>query len=379
MRQLVILGFLVTWTQLGYLQPLCAVTLGQVDDFSDLTTQGWSHGFSSPNPPRNVNTGGPDGTGDAYLEITSTNLRRAGGRLVGFNRAQWGGISNYVTEGITALVIDVNNFGATPLNLRLAINGAGGGFASTDPVPLVSGSGWRRVSLPLAAGDFTPVSGSGAILGTDFNATLGELTELRMLSSTAPAFKGDIILANLGVDNITAALRGDFNFDTLFDLQDLELLYRQHNLVAGVSTTTGDPFDLDGNELIDNTDLDEWLEIAGLHNEYTSAYQRGDADNVGAVSPAARTVDITDFNVLAGNFDPLGNSVTPNTWDRANFDGDTDVDITDFNLLAENFTPLGYGASAVTVPEPGYLPLLACVGLLFALFRCVRCDVGVRS
>src|SRR5688572_20409255 len=56
--------FLVSWLAAA---PALGITGGQVDDFQDGTTQGWS-GMSAPT---NVATGGPDGTGDRYLQISS--------------------------------------------------------------------------------------------------------------------------------------------------------------------------------------------------------------------------------------------------------------------------------------------------------------------
>ena len=48
------------------------VTAGQIDDFeSDTTTQGWFEGGASPNPPVHVSTGGPTGSGDAYISAES--------------------------------------------------------------------------------------------------------------------------------------------------------------------------------------------------------------------------------------------------------------------------------------------------------------------
>ena len=41
---------------------------GFLNDFEDGTTQGWSNGGSSPNPPTNIPDGGPGGAGDAFLE-----------------------------------------------------------------------------------------------------------------------------------------------------------------------------------------------------------------------------------------------------------------------------------------------------------------------
>ena len=82
----------------------------------------------------------------------------------------------------------------------------------------------------------------------------------------------------------------------------------------------------------------------------------GDADG-------DKDVDITDFNSLAGNFDPGGANSATNDWTKADFDADGDIDITDFSLLAGNFAPGGYDASTNAVPEPASLVLLAAGGL----------------
>ena len=84
----------------------------------------------------------------------------------------------------------------------------------------------------------------------------------------------------------------------------------------------------------------------------------GDADDDG-------DIDITDFNSLSGNFDPVGDGDPKNGpyWNEGNSDGDDDVDITDFNFLASNFAPDGYGTSAIPEPSAMLLALL-CLMLL---------------
>ena len=62
-----------------------------------------------------------------------------------------------------------------------------------------------------------------------------------------------------------------------------------------------------------------------------------------------RDVDLTDYNNLASNFDPVG-ELAPHTWGHGNFDGDNDVDLVDYNVLAGHFDAGGYGTTAV--PEP---------------------------
>jgi len=83
----------------------------------------------------------------------------------------------------------------------------------------------------------------------------------------------------------------------------------------------------------------------------------GDADG-------DKDVDITDFNVLASNFDPSGANSATNDWTTADFDTDGDVDITDFNGLASNFAPSGYAVSGSAVPEPAGVVLVLLAALV---------------
>ena len=86
-----------------------------------------------------------------------------------------------------------------------------------------------------------------------------------------------------------------------------------------------------------------------------------------------RDVDLTDFNVLAANYEPFsdGDQTNGPRWGRANFDGDDDVDITDFNYLAANYAPGGYGGTNA-IPEPSSVVLfiLGLVGWGFSMLFC---------
>jgi hypothetical protein len=185
-----------------------AVTIGQVDNFEDGTTQNWVINLlgmgSPPSPPVNIPTGGPAGVGDNYLQLTSTGIPdTAGSRLVGVNYMhQWTG--NYIAAGITSISMDVNNLGSTDLYLRLL-------FAdpmdappeneafSTTGIFLPVGSGWRSVVFPVGLGFFTADAGTAL-------AALTNTTEFRIFNGTpmggpVPA----TVQAQLGIDNITAA------------------------------------------------------------------------------------------------------------------------------------------------------------------------------
>jgi len=185
------------------------VTIGQVDNFEDGTTQNWIINVlgmgSPPFPPVNVPTGGPAGVADNYLRLTSTGIPdTAGGRLVAVQyQHQWTG--NYIAAGITAITMDVNNLGTSDLYLRLLIADpmdappANEAF-SIAPIFLPAGSGWRAVTFPVGPGFFTADAGT-------VTAALSNATELRVFNS-APVITGSpappFVAAVLGVDNITA-------------------------------------------------------------------------------------------------------------------------------------------------------------------------------
>jgi len=194
-----------------------AVSLGQIDNFSDATLQGWQMGkvLVTNNHMTNIATGGPAGTNDRYLEVIShQNETSSGNKITFFNKQQWAG--NYTGAGISTISMDLKNFSSsTSLNLRLAINGGhtdsasnfiGGLFATTASITLTSGSGWTHAVFSLAPGDLTPVSGNSGTTGNDVNATLANVLELRLLNSPTPAWTGSLVTATMGVDNITAVV-----------------------------------------------------------------------------------------------------------------------------------------------------------------------------
>ncbi|MEO1495979.1 MAG: hypothetical protein AAFV43_02390 [Planctomycetota bacterium] len=208
--------------------PAHAITLGQVDDFQDGTTQSWAIGrvLGDPNP-RNAADGGPQGAGDSYVEYTS-NGGGIGGRMIFYNEAQWAG--DYIAAGVTQIDADVINLSeATPLSVRVAFGteifwADGDWFASTDPIELAPGGGWTSVSFPIDEASMTQVTGVGS-----YADAMSSIRTMRILSSLAPASRGDAIVATIGVDNLFAtaavtAVEGDFSGDGRVNNEDLNLL-----------------------------------------------------------------------------------------------------------------------------------------------------------
>jgi len=173
-----------------------ALTLGQIDNFQGGTALNWQTGHG---PGSTVATGGPAGAGDQYLQVVSTGTGGTDSRLVIFNSTQW--VGNYTGAGITTISMDLDNFSASPLSIRLALFvNAATGYSSTTPFTLAANSGWQHATFTLSAANFTAIGAP-----TAFNTLLSNFTgQLRILDSSAPSIKGDDIAATLGADNIQA-------------------------------------------------------------------------------------------------------------------------------------------------------------------------------
>jgi len=174
---------------------LFAIEPNQWNNFQDGTTQGWINGLTNPNPPTVMLDGGPGGKGDAYLHIVSNGSVGAGGKLVIFDTLQWKG--DYITAGVNKVSMHLKNFSNMDLSIRIVVQGPGGNFWSVNAIVVPAQSDWQEGEFSLLPADLT--GGSG------LNATLGDVTQLRILHSVAGGNAGDVIAAALGIDNITAA------------------------------------------------------------------------------------------------------------------------------------------------------------------------------
>lgn len=212
-RVMLALGLMTVLSLGSALAPVAchAVTLGQVDTFQDGTTQNWvinPLGLGTPPSivlPTNMATGGPSGAGDRFLQLTSIGGNAAGSRLVAVNINQWAG--DYLAAGIGAITMDLNNFGATDLALRLLFENPTGGpptdvAFSTAAVVVPAQGGWVHAVFPITVTSLTAETGSVA-------DALSTATWIRIFHNPAPGFGGPFngpppVVALLGVDNITA-------------------------------------------------------------------------------------------------------------------------------------------------------------------------------
>ena len=189
-----------------------APVFGQVDDFEDGTTQGWTvavglPGTFHPLPPINVASGGPQGADDNYLLLRAiAGLGGAGSRMSVLNLSQWAG--DYAAAGIQTIVMSAFNFGPDDLSLRLLFANPGAGpptdiAISTDAIFLPAGSDWTALAFPVDVGSLTALTPGGVL------PALTSATELRIFHNPAATFPGPgigipLVTAELGIDDIQA-------------------------------------------------------------------------------------------------------------------------------------------------------------------------------
>lgn len=200
-----------------------ALVLGQADTFEDGTTQNWTVGLLGaphPSPPVNVPDGGPLGVGDNYLQLASVGGGGAGSRLTALNPVQWAG--DYTSLGLTSIGMDLKNLGSTDLDIRLYLaNPVGGpptdGAITSDSFLLPVGGAWTHVEFMIDPLSLTELLG-------DVNTLLTNVTELRILHNPLDGFPGPPIVAQLGVDNITALSSSAVPEPSTFGLLSLGLV-----------------------------------------------------------------------------------------------------------------------------------------------------------
>lgn len=222
---------------------LSQVTAGQTDDFQDGTTQGWRVGNNSINPPVNITTGGPTGSGDNYLQYTTTGVGGADGRMVVYNQTQWAG--DFTAQGIVAIEFDIK-VETNDLNIRIAFDGGGGRFCTTNSVSVTAGSGWNHIVIPISAGDFSAVGGS------DIADTLADANTVRILSSSSASWTGEMVAAIMEVDNVEAATSLSLNEINSLDFSIYPNPSKSNlniNLVKSSSATKVEVYDILGKRI----------------------------------------------------------------------------------------------------------------------------------
>jgi hypothetical protein len=254
-----------------------AITPGQIDTFDNTPvgnpTLGWTNGGAGFGIA-NIDHDGPGGSTDHFLQVSSGSF---GGpsKLVmfdGANDAHW--LGNYISAGVRGLKMDLKNFGTDPLPVRIGIreapagqNQGAPGYATTNAFNLPADGQWHQNVF------FTLLPGSVTAIGTPANsltADLTNVTDLRVLVSSLPALQGDFLSGQIGFDNITTILRGDWDLNgsvnaadipaMLTDLTDLSAYKISNNLDSNALLAIGD---INGDGQITNADIQPMLDLVG--------------------------------------------------------------------------------------------------------------------
>lgn len=192
-------AFVLGAAALSLLTPIVTradIVFGQVDDFQDGTTNNWTNGAGT----FATEDGGPLGAGDLYLEVIGNGGSGPGSHLAVHNSEQWAG--SYLAAGVTAIRLDMANFGESDLAMRFMIFSGLNLFTSTVPADVPADGQWRSYVLGMNPADLTQVGGSG-----DAESALANVQQLLIrhdTDGTSGIPGGTPVIGTLGMDNISA-------------------------------------------------------------------------------------------------------------------------------------------------------------------------------
>lgn len=145
----------------------------------------------------------------------------------------------------------------------------------------------------------------------------------------------------------------DFTGNNICNVTDLDLMQSLGPIATGIPATGNEQFDLNGDEVIDLIDRDEWLAVAATENGFGSPYKLGDANIDGVVDGS----DFISWSTAKFTANLL--------WSKGNFNADAVVDGQDLLLWNDNKFTSSDEVTAVPEPTTGILSLLGLVFLGF--------------
>jgi len=217
---------ILTWCNIFCLESYVAnAATYQLDDFQSGTLEGWSGALSLTLE----NNGGPDGTGDAFLHVTST-----GGIGPGSHLAAYNGDSNWIgdLDALGAAFVEVDLMcpeDSVPLEMRLVLFGPvadpenlNNRWTSSTAAAVPNDGIWRTYSFSLAEVDLTRVG-----ISATYDAMIADVLRVMLRhDAISPSFGGTPVAAELGVDNlryVPAVVLGDMNQDGNLTSEDVAL------------------------------------------------------------------------------------------------------------------------------------------------------------
>ncbi len=306
-----------------------------VSDFQDNTTDSWTaQRIPASIAPKVVADGGPEGAGDAFLEITAQGGNGPGSKLAVFNSdISWTG--NYLDLGANAIEVDMRNTSGGALSMRLVLFGNGSTndrWTSTEAFDLPSDGQWHSASFSMAEDALSRVRGN-----SEYGAALGDVIRVMLRHDTGtPSAGGSSISANVGLDNIRLVKALDFNGDGQLDVADVNLMLTE--IKAG---SNAPEFDLNADSLVDRLDLNLLVTDPGNLNTYI-----GDADLSGEFGTS-------DLVAVFGAGEYEDGVMMNSTWETGDWNGDAEFGTGDLVAAFEDGGfEIGPRAASPIVPEP---------------------------
>lgn len=194
------------------------VQLGILDDFEGgpeaCLTDNWQEGNQSPNPPTGILLCGE--LDSCCLEANSSGGFGPGSRQVVYNQSQWTG--DYRAAGVNKIQMQLANASATEtLNVRVGVSNGTSCYVSTAPVALPPNRpgpfGLILANFILDNSTMTSVSGNECSNPgqDDLETVLSNVTQLRVLSSSSPAWNGDAVVSTMQIDAVQSMADSDFD------------------------------------------------------------------------------------------------------------------------------------------------------------------------
>ncbi len=196
------------------------IEIGILDDFESGTTDNWEEGNISSNPP--MVTAGCGVSGSNCMSNVSSGGGGPGSRQVTYNREQWTG--DYGAAGVTQVRMQLSNGSASEsLFVRIGITDGTTCYVSTSAVVIPAGTPTlQQETFSLDPADMSEVGGNSCgVGGGSFATVLANVTELRIISSELPDWRGDAAENLINVDEIESlGAAADEDMDGVSDDSD---------------------------------------------------------------------------------------------------------------------------------------------------------------
>jgi hypothetical protein len=296
----VTVGILVAVAMVGLpLHCRAQITVGQVDDFQDGTTESWLGAQVEA-----VADAGPNGAGDTALRASATGSPfGANGKLIVYNDTDaWTG--SWTAAGVAQISLDVRNPNALPLVMRLAIagpdgfmGGGGGDVHATDGIEIAADNAWHSITFDVLADDFTALTTQYP----DVSLALADVTHFRVLHHPDHSFIGEAVDADFLIDNIrtvgaTTMVPGDYNRNGAVDAADYVVwrkMLNQEVTPGSGADGTGPAGEPDG--VVNTLDYEFWRSQFGSPSSPGSG-----AMGVAAPEPAAWALVVLFIPAILG-------------------------------------------------------------------------------